>query len=147
MEYGVKPALEHILARYPGAQTYRPGDSAQLNAEIIALMRSGKKTATCAALAEFAEDPDAMPRVGRVDIALDWNDDFALATRTLSVEEIAYSRMDASRIPPQGEFGSLEEWRKGYAAYLGRGGWFDPEVVLVYERFEVIEDLTNGTTS
>ncbi len=147
MEFGVKPDLDHILARYPGAQTYRPGDSAQLNAEIITLMRSGKKTATCAALAQFADDTDAMPCVGRVDIALDWNDDAALATCTLSVDEIAYSRMDASRIPPQGEFGSLEEWRKGYAAYLGRGGWFDPEVVLVYEQFEVIEDFTNGTTS
>ncbi|MGJ8569730.1 MAG: ASCH domain-containing protein [Hoeflea sp.] len=133
--------LEQILARYPGAKIYTSGDSVALNSHIIALMRSGRKTATCATPDEFADDPGSYPEVGRVDIALDWEGNPALATRTLSLEQIAYSQMDASRIPFQGEFESLKDWQKGYAAYFGRNGGFDPSMILIYERFEVVEDF------
>lgn len=134
-------SLEQILARYPGAKTYKPGDGVALNAEIIGLMRSGRKTATCATLDEFTDDPGSYPEVGRVDIVLDWQGNPAMATRTLSLEKIAFSEMDESRIPPQGEFADLDDWRRGYAAYFERNGGFDPEIVLLYERFEVVEDF------
>jgi uncharacterized protein YhfF len=141
MGNGVAATLEQILARYPGAQTYKPGDSAELNAHIIALMRAGRKTATCATPDEFADQPETYPEVGRVDIALDWEGNPALATRTLSLEKVTYSQMDASRVPSQGEFESLEDWQKGYAAYFRRNGGFDPDMMFIYERFEVVEDF------
>ncbi|WP_420410254.1 ASCH domain-containing protein [Hoeflea sp.] len=133
--------LEQALKRYPGAQTYRPGDSEALNREILGLMRSGRKTATCAVPEEFEADPESRPVVGRTDIALDWEGNPAFATRTLSLEEIAFSDMDESRIPAQGEFIDLDDWRRGYAAYYGRNGGFDPGMIFIYERFEVVEDF------
>ena len=138
--------LEEALARYPGAVAYRPGDSSELNAEILGLMRSGRKTATCAALAEFSET-DPVPEVGRTDIALDWQGRPAHATRTLAVERLRYTDMDASRVPPQGEFADLNDWRRGYAAYFGRVWGFDPALEMIYERFEVVEDFGGKSCS
>ncbi|WP_422370976.1 ASCH domain-containing protein [Hoeflea sp.] len=134
-------ALDEALKRYPGAKTYKSGDSERLNREIIRLMRSGRKTATCAVPEEFADDPGSYPEVGRIDIALDWNGAPAMATRTLSLEEISFSQMDETRIPAQGEFEDLEDWRNGYRAYYQRQGSFDPDMIFIYERFEVVEDF------
>ncbi|SOE09973.1 uncharacterized protein YhfF [Hoeflea halophila] len=140
------PSLDQVMKRYPGAVSYRPGDSEALNSEIIELMRSGRKTATCATLDEFEDNPGSYPEVGRIDIVLDWNERAAMAVRTLSLEKIAYSEMDPGRVPPQGEFVDLDDWRRGYAAYLGRNGGFDPNVTLLYERFEVVEDFAGDKT-
>jgi uncharacterized protein YhfF len=133
--------LEQALKRYPGAKSYRPGDGEKLNREIIELMRSGRKTATCAVPEEFADEPESYPEIGRIDIALDWNGNPAVATRTLSIEEIGFSRMDEARVPAQGEFKDLEDWRNGYRAYYQRQGSFDPDMIFIYERFEVVEDF------
>ncbi|MEY8840564.1 ASCH domain-containing protein [Cribrihabitans sp. XS_ASV171] len=132
--------LQDALARWPGAEVYRPGDGPDLNAEIIALMRRGAKTASCAALCEF-EGGEAMPEVGRVDIATDWQARPQLATRTIALERMKYREMDAARVPPQGEFDDLEAWRRGYAAYLDRITDFTPDTELLFERFEVVEDF------
>lgn len=141
MAKGMVSTLKLALERYPGAKTYKSGDSAELNAHILALMRSGRKTATCATFGEFAEDPASRPEIGRIDIALDWSGNPALATRTLSLEEISYTQMDEGRVPAQGEFEDLEDWRRGYAAYFQRQGIFDPEMIFLYEQFEVVEDF------
>ncbi|MCB6176942.1 ASCH domain-containing protein [Rhodobacter sp. Har01] len=132
--------LDDALARHPGAATDRPGDSAALNAEILALMRAGRKTATCAALAEFSKAEPA-PEVGRTDIALDWQGRPALATRTTAVERLRYADMDAARVPPQREFADLQDWQRGYARYFARMGAFDPGVEMICERFEMVEDF------
>ena len=131
--------LDRALARYPGAVTYRPGDGPALNAEILALMRAGRKTMTCEAWDRALAD--GLPVPGRIDIALDWGGAPALATRTLRVERIAYADMDTARVVPQGEFRDLDHWRQGYRAYLTRAGVFAPDLPLMVETFEVVADL------
>jgi uncharacterized protein YhfF len=133
--------LDDALARHPGAVTFRPGDSAALNAGILALMRSGRKTMTCAAWADFEAGAEALPVVGRIDIALDWEGRPACAVETLRVERIAFSAMDETRIPPQGEFRDLAHWREGYRAYLERAGSFDPDMPMMVETFRLAEDF------
>ncbi|MFD1343122.1 ASCH domain-containing protein [Litorisediminicola beolgyonensis] len=125
---------------FPGAVRYRPGDGPALNAEILGLMRAGRKTATCAALSEFSEAEPA-PEPGRVDIALDWAGQPALATRTLAVEQLRWDEMDEARVPPQGEFRDLADWRAGYRAYLTRAGRFREDLPLIYETFAVVHDF------
>ncbi len=134
-------ALQAALARWPGAQSYRPGDSAELNAEILALMRSGRKRASCEAWAVFDEGQEALPVVGRVDIVLDWGGAPALATRTLEVLRVPFAEMTKEMAAEQGEFTDLAHWRRGYEAYLTRSGRFAPDVAMMLERFEVVEDL------
>lgn len=128
-----------IAARYPGAVTFRFGDNARLNAHILDLVRSGQKTMTCGAVAAFADGEEPQPEPGRIDIALDWGGRPVLAIQTVAVEIIPFDRMDAARVPPQGEFRDLEDWRAGYEGYLRRNGQFAPDAPLLVETFRVVE--------
>ena len=65
----------------------------------------------------------------------------ALAARTLAVERIAFDQMDEVRVAQQGEFRDLAHWRLGYEAYLTRAGRFAPDVDMMFERFEIVEDF------
>jgi uncharacterized protein YhfF len=134
--------LDEVLVRYSGAVAYRPGDGPALNAEILALMRSGRKTVTCDAW-ESAR-ADGLPVPGRIDVALDSEGRPALATRTLKVERVPFDAMDAARVAPQGEFRDLAHWREGYRAYLTRAGTYAPDVAMMVETFEVVEDFCAG---
>lgn len=134
-------SVEAALARYPGAVTYTFGDSAALNAEILALVRAGKKTVTCGAVAAFEADGEALPEPGRVDISLDWKGGPALAVETVEVKLVPFDAVTEDMVPDQGEFRDLAQWRAGYRAYLERAGHFAPDALMVIERFRVVEDF------
>lgn len=129
------------LARYPGAVSFTYGDCAVLNAEILALVRAGKKTVTCDAVASFEVRGEAKPVPGRVDIALNWDGVPVVAVRTVAVDFIAFDQMREALVADQGEFRDLAQWRAGYEAYLTRAGVFAPDVMMLVERFEVVEDF------
>lgn len=134
--------LDQALTRFPGAIAYTPGDGPALNAQILALMRAGRKTMTCDGWDRAVVA--GLPVEGRIDIALDWQGQPALATRTLRVERIAFDAMDAARVAPQGEFRDLDDWRAGYRRYLTRTGGFAADMPLMVETFAVVADLASG---
>ncbi|MEJ2019298.1 MAG: ASCH domain-containing protein, partial [Maritimibacter sp.] len=43
----------------------------------------------------------------------------------------------------EGEDDDLAGWQKGHEAFFTRNGGFDPEMMLVFEHFELVEDLAN----
>ncbi|WP_300031332.1 ASCH domain-containing protein [uncultured Roseobacter sp.] len=133
--------VEAALKKYPGGVVFTHGDSAALNAEILALIRAGRKTVTCDAWEAFAARGETLPAAGRTDIALDWSGAPALALRTVAVERIPFDQVDAARVTPMGEFRDVAHWRAGYEAYLTRSGWFAPQVDMLVETFEVVEDF------
>ncbi|MGV6849902.1 MAG: ASCH domain-containing protein [Marinibacterium sp.] len=133
--------LDDLRARYPGAQTFTFGDSAGLSGELIALVRSGKKTATCGAAALFDSGAEAMPVPGRRDIALTWEGRPALVIETLSVERVRFCDVGEEFALAEGENDSLAGWRADHAAYFTRNGGFSPDMELICERFRVVEDL------
>jgi uncharacterized protein YhfF len=63
--------LAEALAKYPGAETFTFGDNRELCDRLLALVRAGKKRATCGALRDFEAGGEAMPAAGRRDISLD----------------------------------------------------------------------------
>ena len=65
--------------------TFTFGDNEVLCNELLGLIRTGKKTATCVALRDFGPEGDAMPVVGRQDIALNWDGAPALLLETIDV--------------------------------------------------------------
>ena len=133
---------DEALARHPGAVAFRYGDSAALNAEVLALVRSGRKTVTCDALDAFAARGEPLPVPGRVDIACDWDWRPALAVRTLEVLQVPFEEMTETLVAPQAEFRDLAHWRAGYGAYLRRGGHAPEGATMLVERFELAEDFT-----
>ncbi|GHF08869.1 ASCH domain-containing protein [Aliiroseovarius zhejiangensis] len=135
--------MEDLQVTYPGAGTFKFGDGPELSARLIALVRSGKKRATCGALADFADEPEAMPVVGRTDIATNWDGTPALVIKTVRVQQIRFCDVTEEMALAEGEDDSLEGWRKGHEAFFARNGGFDPEMMLVFEHFDLIEDLAD----
>ena len=133
--------LQDVLARYPGAQTFTFGDNAELCEALLALVRAGKKTATCGAAAVFDTGQEALPMPGRRDIALDWQGRPALVIETVSVDRRKFNEVTADFALAEGENETLEGWRADHAAYFRRNGGFDPEMELLCERFRMVEDL------
>ena len=126
---------------YPDANTFAFGDSEGLSHRLIALVREGKKRATCGALRDFAGDGEEMPVVGRIDIALNWDGTPALALRTTEVTIQRFCDVDADFALAEGENETLEGWQNDHRDYFERNGGWDPEMDLVCERFELVEDF------
>ena len=132
---------ENLNDTYPGAGTFKFGDSAKLSKRLIALVRSGHKRATCDALATFEAEPGSMPVVGRCDIATNWDDTPAVVIRTVKVEQVRFCDVTEDMALAEGENIDLAGWQADHQAYFERNGGFDPEMMLVFEHFEVVEDL------
>ncbi len=133
--------LEEAIQRYPGAETFRFGDSRALCAALLVLVRSGIKTATCGALRDFDAEGEVMPSVGRQDVALDWDGRPSLVIETSEVTERRFCDVDADFALAEGENETLEGWQAGHRRFFERNGGWASEMVLVCERFRLVEDL------
>ncbi len=132
--------VEALNQRYPDAEGFKCGDSAETSAWLIALVRSGKKVATCGALRDF-QNGEPMPVIGRRDIALNWDDTPALVIETVELVQCRFDEITEAMALAEGEDDSLQGWRDGHGAYFERNGGFSPDMQIVWERFILIEDL------
>ncbi|WP_149755243.1 ASCH domain-containing protein [Roseivivax sediminis] len=130
-----------LRARYPGAETFQFGDSRALCDELTALVRAGIKTATCGAMRDYEAEGASLPQVGRRDIALDWDGRPALVIETLEITLRRFRDVDADFALAEGEDADLAGWQAGHRAYFERNGGWDREMMLVCERFRMVEDL------
>lgn len=117
---------------------FKFGDSRELCERLLALVRSGAKTATCGALRDF-DAGEEMPVVGRRDVALDWDGAPALLIETTEVTIRRFRDVPEDFALAEGE-GDFSDWRQGHIAFFTRNGGFDPDMELVCERFRLIED-------
>jgi uncharacterized protein YhfF len=132
--------IEAIRRRYPTAVTFKFGDSANLSERLIALVRSGKKVATCGALMDF-QNGEPLPSPGRRDIVLDWNGQPTLVVETIEVVICRFEEVTEAMALAEGEDNSLDGWRAGHREYFERNGGFSPDMDVVWERFVLVEDL------
>ncbi len=133
--------IEDLQDIYPGAGTFTFGDSPAMCAALIALVREGRKRATCGALRDFADDPGAMPVVGRCDIAANWDGSPALVIRTTRVETLRFCDVTWDMAQLEGENDDLAGWQADLSGFFSRTGGFDPQMMLVFEFFDLVEDL------
>ena len=131
--------LSEISAKYPGLKTFVFGDSKDLCDELTALAIRGKKIATCEALSAYTSGEEQMPVLGRVDLALTWEQKPAVAIRTIEIEIRKFHEVEEGFALDEGENTDLAGWRKDHQAYFERTGHFDLEMKVVCERFEVVE--------
>jgi len=137
--------LDQLREKYPGAETFKFGDSEWLCEHLITLVQQGKKTATCGALRDFDNGNEALPVVGRQDIALHWDGRPAVVIETLEVSECKFQEVSEAFALAEGENDDLNGWRHDHQKYFERNGGFDPAMMLVCERFHVVELLTLRT--
>ncbi len=137
------PKLEEVKAQYPGAATFRFDEGGELTNMLLALVRAGKKRATCTHMALLEAGAEA-PQVGRRDIALNVDGSPALVIETLELRHTTFAEMTEEMALLEGEDESLESWRENHERYFRRLGVFAPDMPLIWERFEVVEDFGDG---
>lgn len=131
-----------LIKKYPGAGSFKFGDSDGMNAELIALVRSRKKTATCGKASDFA-DGEGLPLVGRCDIVTNWDDSPAVVIRTTSVERMSFDAISEGFALAEGENADYAGWRRDHIAYFERNGGWSGDMEMICERFEMVEDLAD----
>ena len=135
--------MENLQDTYLGAGTFKLGDSEELCDLLNGLVRFGHKTASCDALVNYNTEPQAMPKIGRCDIATDWQNVPALVIRTTRVDKTRFCDVSEDTDLAEGENTDLNGWREDHKAFFERNGGFDPEMTLVFEHFELVEDLAD----
>ena len=131
---------------YADAVTFAFGDSPELADELLALVLSGRKTATCGALRDYGGD-EPVPEVGRRDVVLDGVGRRAAVIETVEAIQRRFDEVDAAFARDEGEGDlSYDYWRQAHEAYFARNGGFSPDMILVCERFRVVEVLDHNDT-
>ncbi|MFZ3583858.1 ASCH domain-containing protein [Loktanella sp. DJP18] len=130
--------LADLRQRHPDAVTFTLGDSAALCAQLLSLVISGAKTATCGALRDF-DAGEPLPEPGRRDIALHWDGTPACVIETQQVVTGRFEDVTAAMALAEGENDDLAGWRDDHSRYFARNGGFAPDMMVVWERFALIE--------
>lgn len=130
------------LSDYSSAPRWAFGDSSELADRLLELVLAGTKTATCSALEGYRIDDEPLPRVGQLDIILDGLGQPRCVIRNVAVDTIAFRDVDEALARQEGEGDlSLEYWRREHQAFFEREYGFSPDMLLVFEHFEVIEEF------
>ncbi len=134
--------LEELKNIYPDALVWQFGDSPELADELVQLVLSGVKTATCSSIASFKQEHERGegPCVGSYNIILNGVGQPMCVSRTISMRVIRFSEMTSELASKEGEGDlSLEYWKEGHRRYFEREGTYSEEMELVFEEFEVTE--------
>ena len=130
---------------YGDAPRWAFGDSPELADELLALVLSGAKRATCDSLA-FCEQ-NIMPRVGEVSVVLDGSGKPACAIETTGIEVMRFGEVTADIAAEEGEGDlSLAYWRSAHQAYFERQGTFARDMQVVCERFRLLQVFEHPET-
>ncbi len=134
--------MSDVPAKYEGLLRWAFGNTAALADELLALVLAGKKTATCSALWKYESEHWPMPQAGELSIVVDSAKRPRCVVETTGVEIKRFDEVDAEFAHDEGEGDrSHEHWRAVHEAFFRGEGRFSPDMMLVCERFRVVEKL------
>jgi uncharacterized protein YhfF len=137
--------MNGIPERHADLPRWSFGDSAELADELLALVLAGKKTATCGALWQYERDGVAIPATGERSIVLDGANRPRCVVETTEVNVKRFDTVDAQFARDEGEGDqSYTYWRETHETYFRRQGQFSEDMLVVCERFRVIEKLESA---
>lgn len=126
---------------YADACRFRFGDSPEMADELLALVISERKSATCGALRDYGEH-NLIPEVGRRDVVVDGRGRPRAVIETTAIRTGPISSVSLEHVLAAGEGEtSVDAWLESYRRYFDRNGGFDPEMPVVFERFRLVEVL------
>ena len=123
-----------------GRHCWSFGDSPALADGLLALVITGKKTASCGAVRDYIAEGTPIPTTGRQDIVLDGAERPAALIEYTEVTQRRFDDVPEDFALAEGE-GDYAEWRAGHMAYFERNGGWSADLELVCERFRLIEVL------
>ena len=135
--------MSAVPAKYQGLRSFAFGDGPALADELLDLVVREVKTATCS-----TEDEPNTSTPGERWIVLDGRGAPACVIETLEVTYRRYNEVDAAFAYEEGEGDrSLRYWREAHRNYFGRMGRFSEDMMLMCERFRLVEVLANRALS
>ncbi|MBL9098760.1 MAG: ASCH domain-containing protein [Alphaproteobacteria bacterium] len=135
--------MNNVPEKYAALPRWSFGDNPKLADELLALVLAGKKTATCGALWQYESEGAPLPKPGGRSIVLDGANRPRCVIETAEVETKPFDTVDAQFAHDEGEGDqSYAYWREAHETYFRRQGPFSPDMLVVCERFRLIEVLT-----
>ncbi|MCE9521030.1 MAG: ASCH domain-containing protein [Alphaproteobacteria bacterium] len=135
--------MSDVPEKYQHLQRWAFGDNPALADELLALVLAGKKTATCCSLSQYEDEAWPMPKPGDAWIVLDGAARPRVVIETTGIETKRFDQVDAQFAHDEGEGDqSYAYWRKAHEDYFTRQGRFAPDMLVVCERFRLVEALT-----
>lgn len=132
-------SLSAVPEKYRSLRSFAFGDSPALADELLGLVLKGVKTATCS-----TEDEPNTSTQGERWIVLDGRGMPRCVIETTEVTYRRYNDVDAAFAHDEGEGDrSLAYWRKAHRQYFGRQGKFSEDMMLMCERFRLVEILAD----
>lgn len=119
------------------------GESKDLANALCALVLSGRKTALATALYTYELDDQPLPEPGNRSVILDGSGQARCVIECVSAEAVPFDEVDAEFAAAEGE-GDLKHWQKTHKKFFEGQGYFAPDMLLICERFRVIEKLAGG---
>lgn len=115
------------------------GDTPALADKLLALVLSGRKTATTSSM----NDPSATNNhVGKRWIVMDGSGQDRAVIETIELTERRFDEVDETYARQEGEGdGSLEHWRAMHRAFFTREGTYSDQMRVMCERFRLIGTL------
>jgi uncharacterized protein YhfF len=124
-----------VPERYQGLRSFAFGDGPELADELLDLVLKGVKTATCS-----TEDEPNTSMPGERWIVLDGRGEPRCLIESTEVSYRRYVEVDAAFAYEEGEGDrSLTYWRAAHRRYFGRQGKFSEDMMLMCERFRLVE--------
>jgi uncharacterized protein YhfF len=124
-----------IPEQYRSLRSFAFGDGPLLADELLDLVLKGVKTATCS-----TEDEPNTSTPGEPWIVLDGRGQPRCVIETTEVSYRRFGEVDAAFASDEGEGDrSLAYWREAHRKYFGRQGKFSEDMMLMCERFRLVE--------
>ena len=135
--------MSAVPEKYRGLRSFAFGDGPALADELLDLVMNGVKTATCS-----TEDEPNTSAPGECWIVLDGRGEPACVIETTEVAYRRFGDVDAVFAYEEGEGDrSLAYWRDAHRRYFGRQGKFSEDMMLMCERFRLVEVLADQRVS
>jgi uncharacterized protein YhfF len=132
-------SLNAVPERYRSLRSFAFGDGPALADKLLDLVLKGVKTATCS-----TEDEPNTSTQGERWIVLDGRGMPRCVIETTEVTYRRYNEVDAAFAHDEGEGDrSLTYWREAHRQYFGRQGKFSEDMMLMCERFRLVEILAD----
>lgn len=134
---------KRIAEPYQHLRTFAFGDSPGLADELVELVVKGIKTASCS----IGDEPNtSMP--GERWVVLDGRGEPRCVIETIEVTYRRFDEVDDAFAHEEGEgYRSLAHWRRAHQSYFGRLGRYSDDMLLMCERFRLIEVFGDAETS
>jgi uncharacterized protein YhfF len=132
-----------VPEKYRGLRSFAFGDGPALADELLDLVTGGIKTATCS-----TEDEPNTSTPGERWIVLDGRGEPRCVIESTEVTYRRYNEVDAAFAYEEGEGDrNLAYWRSAHRDYFGRMGRFSEAMMLMCERFRLVEIFANHETA